>query len=126
MTHKVTAHLRPSRESAAVIADFYPPLSVQKVYHAEKEMRFILNGLIAKGAKRTVLLAGMKLTGLGKLGDLFIPYEQVPGCVDSDEILYRHYEEALALAEILFRELETVLRGEGDFGPGFDHTFGET
>ena len=49
-----------------------------------------------------------------------------PACADSDEKLYECYEGALELAKTLFAELEVALAGQGDLGPGFDHTFGET
>ena len=125
VTHKVTAHLRPSRKSAGVIARFYPFLTVEEVFQAEKQMLLFLNALIAKGPKRQVLVQAMRMAGKPHLEDLFIPYAQVPGCVDSDEILFRHYEEALEMVKTLFAELEAVLSGTGDFGPYFDHTFGE-
>ncbi len=124
VTHKVTAHLHPSRKSAGVIALFYPFLTVEEVFQAENHMLLFLNALIAKGPKRRALLRAMHLADKAQLGDLFIPYDQVPACADSDRALYGHYREALELAEVLFRELEGVLEGTGDFGPGFDHTFG--
>jgi hypothetical protein len=122
----VTAHLHPSQKSAQVVADFYPPLDAQTVYQAEKSMKFILKTLVAWGLKRKILLAATHLAGKPSLGDLFIPTAQNPKCADSDEILFSHYQDALALSQTLFPQLEAVLGGTGDFGPGFDHTFGET
>ena len=124
VTSKVTAHLHPSRKSAGVIALFYPFLTVEEVFQAENQMLLFLNALIAKGPKRSLLLRTMRLAGKSSLGNLFIPYEQVPECTDSDRILYNHYKEALVLSDDLFREMDGVLYGSGDFGPGYDHTFG--
>ena len=124
VTHKVTAHLHPSRKSAGVIALFYPFLTVEEVFQAENHMLLFLNALIAKGPKRRALLRAMNLADKAHLSDLFIPYEQVSECTDSDRALYSHYQEALELSGELFYELNAVLNGTGDFGPGFDHTFG--
>ena len=124
VTHKVTAHLHPSRKSAGVIALFYPFLTVEEVFQAENHMLLFLNALIAKGPKRRALLRAMNLADKAHLSDLFIPYEQVSECTDSDRALYGHYQEALELSGELFHELNAVLNGTGDFGPGFDHTFG--
>lgn len=126
VTHRVTRHLHPSRDSAAVITPFYPPLTEKQVYQAEKSMRFFLNLLIAPGLKRKLLLGGMGLAGKASLGDMFVPLAQNPQCVDSDERLFAHYQDALELARTLFAELEDYLNGTGEFGPGYDHTFGET
>lgn len=126
VTHRVTKHLLPSRESARVIAPFYPPLTEAEVYQAEKSMVFYLNMLIAHGMKRKVLLTGMKLAGKASMGDMFVPLQQNPKCVDSDEILFAHYQDALELAKTLFAELEGYLGGTGTLGQGYDHTFGET
>jgi hypothetical protein len=124
--HDVTQHLHPSKGSAQTVAAFYPPLDANTVYHAETSMKFILKTLVAWGVKRKILLAATKLVGKPSLGDLFIPYIQNPQCTDSDEMLYSHYRDALTLSKTLFPELESVLGGTGDLGPGFDHTFGET
>lgn len=126
VTHRVTKHLIPSDASAQVIARFYPPLDGERVRKAEKSMVFMLNLLVARGLKRRVLLGAMKLAGKPHLGDLFVPLRPNPACADSDEMLCECYEGALKLAGILFSELEAALTGQGDLGPGFDHTFGET
>jgi hypothetical protein len=89
-------------------------------------MKFILKTLVAWGLKRKILLAATRLAGKPSLGDLFIPTAQNPKCADSDEMLFSHYQDALALSQTLFPQLEAVLGGTGDLGPGFDHTFGET
>lgn len=126
VTHRVTKHLLPSPESARVIAPFYPPLTEQEVYQAEKSMRFFLNLLIAPKCKRRLLLGAMGLVGKSSFGDMFVPLEQNPKCTDSDEILFARYTGALALATELFAQLDNMLRGTGVLGTGFDHTFGET
>ena len=126
VTHKVTSHLHPSRSSAAVIAAFYPPLTQELIYRAEKSMVFYLNMLIASGFKRRLLVGGMKLAGHADMSDMLVPLQQNPSCVDSDEILYDHYKDALVLAGTLIPQLEDVLHCRGDLGAGFDHTFGET
>ena len=125
VTHCVTRHLHPSRESAAVIAPFYPPLTEQEVYQAEKSMRCYLNLLVASGLKRKGLLAAMSLAGKASMGDMFVPLRPNPNCADSDEILFSHYQDALELSKELFAQLCGYLSGAGDLGPGFDHTFGE-
>lgn len=126
VTHRVTAHLHPSRADAAVIALFYSPLSPENIYQSQKSMVFYLNALIASGLKRRLLLLGMRLAGRRSLGDMLVPLQQNPSCTDSDEILLRHYRDALELAQTLFAELDACLRGTGVLGAGFDHTFGET
>lgn len=126
VTHRVTRHLIPSEASAQVIARFYPPLDGETVRKAEKSMVLVLNLLVAKGVKRSILLGAMKLAGKAHLGDMFVPLQPNPACTDSDEKLYECYEGALELAKTLFVELEAALAGQGDLGPGFDHTFGET
>lgn len=127
VTHNVTAHLRPSRESAAVIAPFYEPLTVREVYRAECSMRRYLKLLIASGAKRRFLLSGMKLAGKSSMGDMFIPLNPNPSCADSDAVLFSRYQEALTLYQTLRAQLGALLDGTPDaLGSGFDHTFGET
>lgn len=126
VTHRVTAHLHPSRASAAVIAAFYPPLTQAQIFHAERSMVFYLNALIASGLKRRLLLGGMRLSGHSEMGDMLIPLQQNPACADSDEILMGHYKDALSLATSLFAQLEDLLHHRGDLGPAFAHTFGET
>lgn len=125
VTHRVTRHLHPSAETAAVIAPFYPPLTEQEVYQAEKSMCFYLNLLVASGIKRKGLLAAMSLAGKTSMGDMFVPLQPNPDCADSDALLFAHYREATVLYPTLFAELTDYLHGQGDFGPGFDHTFGE-
>lgn len=126
VTHRVTRHLLPSRESAAVIAPFYAPLTADEVFRAEKSMVFYLNLLVARGLKRSALLTVMKLAGQEAMGDMFIPLTPDPRCRDSDEILCGRYGDALALYPGLQKELAGLLAGTGSLGPGFDHTFGET
>ncbi len=123
--HRVTSHLHPSFISASIIAPFYPPLSAKQLYRTEKSMVFYLNMLIASGAKRKVLLCGMKLAGHSELGDMFVPLQQNPSCVDSDKILFEHYQDALNLSKVLFPQLDGYMNGTADLGSGFDHTFGE-
>ncbi len=125
VTHRVTQHLHPSRDSAAVIAPFYPPLTEQEVYQAEKSMRFYLNLLIASGLKRRGLLAAFRLVGKPSLGDMFVPLKQNPRCTDSDAALFDRYQGALELYGTLSQELAAYLDGDAALGPGFDHTFGE-
>lgn len=127
VTHRVTQHLHPSAESAAVIAPFYTPLTTEEIYRAEISMRRCLNLLIAAGMKRRVLLLGMSLAGKSSIGEMFVPLEQNPRCADSDEILYSHYQNALTLYQIMFPLLNALLAGDpAALGDGFDHTFGET
>ena len=124
-THKVTGHLHPSEHYAAVIAPFYPPLTTREVYDAQKSMIFYLDALVCKGVKRAALETAMDAAGQGKLRDMLIPYSRDPRCADSDDIIYEHYREALAMARKMLRELAACVRGQGELGPGFDHTFGE-
>lgn len=125
--HKVTRHLRPSPDSARVIAPFYAPLKKEEVYQAERSMRFYLNLLVASGVKRKALLSGMGLAGKPSMGDMFVPLHQNLACADSDEILFAHYQSALTLYGSLFSQLNAFLAGDQDaLGAGFDHTFGET
>ena len=128
LTHNVTAHLHPDRESAKVIAPFFPPLTSQEILDSEKSMVFYLKALIATGFKRSLLLGAMKTVGAEKLGDMFIPYSQDPRTQDSDLRLYRLYEEAIPLAVELISQARACLEGAPleTLGPGFDHTFGET
>ncbi len=123
--HNVTGHLCPSREAAGVIAPFYPPLAEKTIYRAQKSMVFDLRMLIASGLKRRLLLLAMGLVGQKSLGDLLVPLQQNPLCEDSDIALCQCYDRALTLAETMLRELECCLRGEGQLGVGFDHSFGE-
>ena len=126
VTHNVTQHLTPGRASAGVIAPFYAPCTEAEVYKAETSMVFYLKLLIAHGAKRRVLLSGMKLAGKKSMGDMFVPLTQNPNCLDSDEILFSHYQDALALYPTLFTQLSALLAGDAAaLGAGFDHTLGE-
>lgn len=126
LTHDVTQHLHPSFLSALTIADFYPPLSRQLVYQAEKSMKFYLKMLIAPpGNKRSAIVRGFPLLGQASTLDMLIPLQQNPRCIDSDEILYQHYLEAVDLAGILIHQLMKNRTCGTPLGSGFDHTFGE-
>jgi len=124
VTHKVTAHLHPGKASAAVIAPFYPPVTAGEVLGAQRQMVFYLNALVAKGPKRRALSAAMRLAGKPGMQDMFVPYTRAENCIDSDEIIFGHYGEALELMEQLVPELSAALEGADSLGPGFDHTFG--
>ena len=126
VTHNCVAHLHPSKTSAAVIAPFYSPVTEQELFEAQKQMLFFLKALIAKGPKRAMLLAAMKVAGKPHLGDLFVPYTPNPKCVDSDLRIYHLYEGAVPLAVTLIEEFSAAMAGTGRLGHGFDHTFGET
>ena len=123
LTHDVTAHLHPSRATAKVIAPFYDGVSEEETYQAEKSMVFYLKALIATGPKRAALLGLMRLVRASRLGDLFVPYEQNPACIDSDRQLYQLYLEAVPLGAELIDQAANLLEGRGELGIGFDHTF---
>lgn len=127
LSHRVTQHLQPSELSALEIARFYPTLTRGEAYRCERSMKAHLNLLIAPpGLKRETLLACTRLAGKASIGDMLIPLAQNPKCVDSDGILFEHYQEALSLAGPMIAQLMEHVNSGAPLGDYFDHTFGET
>lgn len=126
MHHHFTAHLHPSEEAAAVIAPFYPPLGTKQVLKAQTSMVFYLNQLASPpGLKRSILLKGLDILKKDSIKGMFITQAQNPKCPDSDEALYRCYENALALSQVLIPDFYQHVIKNTPLGSGFDHTFGE-
>lgn len=127
LRHKPTGHLKPSRLGALTIAEFYPPLTPEDVFKAEKSMVFYLNALaVPPGTRRSILEKGMKLAGRQSMADLLIPLTPNPACRDSDNRLLSHTQDALTLVKAMAPELLGLIGDESPLGMGFDHTFEET
>lgn len=123
---KLCEHIRPSTESAAVIAPFFPPATVGQVLIAERSIICYNNWLVAPRAPKRLLVKGaLRLSGnYEELHGLLMTREQNSACLKSDERLYVLYQQALFLAAELFREMEDCLEDSGHLGGGFNHTFG--
>ncbi len=125
LRRKPCGHILPSAENAAVIAPFFPPATPDQVLAAIRSFVSYNNWLHAPGgAKRLFVRGMMKLSGQdAQLRHLLITRAQNPACAVSDRELWRLYQQALALAENLFDDLEHHLHGGEPLGAAFDHTF---
>ena len=122
---KLAGHIHPSKESAAVIAQFFPQITEKDVYHAMRSFVFYSNLLCAPGKiKRGVLQGLLKLAGQDAIVDMMISYEPNPRCKDSNEKLVALYEQALDKAVKLITEFMDSAAGKIPYDPLLQYTFG--
>jgi hypothetical protein len=119
-------HILPTRESAALIARFYPVAKPQHIYRSMRGMIFYnrLSSMPHK-AMRRVTTAAMKLSGrYEELRGMLMPDRQNPRTEEIDGHLYALYQKAVDHAQGLLRQMDRHLSGCGRLGQEFDHTFG--
>ena len=125
VSHKLTGHIHPSKESAQVIAAFFPEISEKDVYHAQRSFVFYCNLLCAPGKiKRSILRGLLKLVGQEEIRDMMISYEPNPHCRDSNEKLKALYGQAVDQAVKLLTEFADCAAGKMPYDPLYRYTFG--
>ena len=122
--HCVTKHIIPSKQSAAVISQFYPDLSDDNIYEAMRSMVRFLNILTAPShIKRGLIFSVLTLAGQKKLCDLVINYKYNSDCLDSTEKLIKLYQLAQPKAVDAITSYLDMIHGQGEFNSLFDLTF---
>lgn len=108
---KLTGHIKPSEESAAVIQSFFDNIDEKQIYKCMKDMVFYLNALVAPSKlKRGFIFKALKLAGCYEgMHGLIINYEKNPKCADSTEKLLSLYNEAMEKAVELIGELQACV-----------------
>lgn len=123
VSHRTTAHLHPSRDTAGIIAPFFPPLSEQTVYRCQRSLVFYMDLIVAKGAKRKLLSLVMTLLRKPHLKHMMVPLTTRPEYAESDRQLSLCYTEALVLVELLLPQLLLHLEDGTPLGQDFHRSF---
>ncbi|MCM1569109.1 MAG: zinc dependent phospholipase C family protein [Roseburia sp.] len=123
--HKVTGHLHPSLKYAKLIQGFFPNISQAQIYRTLRDMKILLNLLVAPGAgKRKLLLGLMKLSGhYESLHGLIVHEKENPLCRESTERLLQLYEDAKKLALHLIEEYPDYVMGSGKLDRIYRYNF---
>lgn len=97
--HRVTGHLKATKEHAEVIREFFRAVDTGKIQKCIRDMILILNLLVAPSRlKRRLILFSMKRAGHPELGKLIINYEKNPECDASTARLLELYEQSKPVA----------------------------
>lgn len=125
--HRLTNHILASIENSRVISGFFEGVTPAQVYRALRSMKHYNNLLVAPYmAKRLLIFGLLFITGNYKeMHGLVINKRANPKCADSNQELYRRYQEAVPLAVELIKNYCAVLEGkESRLHPHYEHTFG--
>ncbi len=124
--HKLTEHIHPAMDSAAVIAPFFQGVSSRQVFKALRSMIFYNNLLVAPHEwKRLAIRTILQLTGnYREMHGLMVNGKANPLCADScirlEKLMDKAVERCLSLTANLMEAEES-----GDcLDPYFDKTFG--
>lgn len=126
LSAKLTGHIRPSAENAAVIAPFFAAVSEKQVEKALRSMLFYNNLLRAPHQpKRGFVRLCLRLTGNFKeMHGMMIAKHPIPACADSDLRLSKLMDKAVARCVELSENVAAYVKGEGELSPEFEKTFG--
>lgn len=126
MRHVPVGHIVPSQENAAVIAEFFPQISEEKILKSLKDMVRYNRILVCPGkVKRGLVKAGIRVLGLaGTAGGMMINPKPNPKCDESNERLSQLFDAALPEAVKYLQIFERVLGGEEALPERFSRTFG--
>lgn len=126
LSARLTGHIFPSAENAAVIAPFFEGVNAKQVEKALRSMLFY-NGLLRapRAPKRFIVNTALRLTGNYKeMHGMMIAKNPIPACADSNlrlsKLMNRAVGECVALAE----NLSSYLAGGAELSPAFGKTFG--
>ncbi len=123
---RLTSHIVPSRENAAVIADFFPSLTPEQVAASLRGMIANDGWMTAPGRfKRGLVSSALKVSGhYEELHGLMINYEPNPRCAESTRRLRELYSQAVPRGAALIGSYVRYLAGEEELGKLYDYTFG--
>ena len=114
LRHDTAAHIVASRRNCAVIAAFYPGISLHDVERSLRTMPVCLHTLLAPDMRaRKVLLTALRATGryYKDLSGLVMSLEPNPVCRESSKRLMELYKLAVPLAMKLIKEFDSVSEG---------------
>lgn len=124
--HKVTTHLHPSAQAAAVIAPFFPGITQAEVEHAFRSMVFY-NDLLttANPMLRGLILTGLRLSGkYDEMRGQLMNKECHPSCADSNLRLKKLMDRAVDHCLTLTQDFLPCLERETALPPDLHYTFG--
>ena len=97
-SYKVTSHIYPSKENAAIIAPFFN-IDEALVYHSLKDMKRYLNLLVCSNFKQKTIYYIIKLLKLNPTYyDLIIKEDGDSRCDESNQVLIQKYQNAISIA----------------------------
>lgn len=121
-----TKHVHATAENAAVIAPFFEKITKEDIMKTLKGMIFYHRLLLAPGmTKRTLLFAGMKITGqYENMHGMVMSLEPNPQCREYCQILKRMYAGAVPVASSLIVRYQKALFDGTELPERFCRTFG--
>lgn len=124
--HKLTSHIVPSQQSAAVISKFFAGTAESEVQEALRSMIFYNDLLVAPSpVKRGLICAVLACTGnYANMRGLLVNYRPNPACRDSCERLETLFDAAKEYAVQVIPSYARIVRGEAEFDERFRLTFG--
>ncbi len=113
LRHDTAAHIVASRRNAAVIAAFYPGITLRDVSRSLRSMPVCLHTLLAPDMRlRRALLAAMRATGkYRELSGLVMSLEPDPACRETSRRLTELFKLAVPLAIRLITSFDRVAEG---------------
>ena len=126
LRHRLTRHICPTNDRAAMIAPVYPPLKPEEVLHALLAMKFYDSLLTGQSRwKRGLVDVGMRLTGnYESMRYMKIGRTPAAICADSNLRLNKLMNRAIPEARRAIEDfLAYCLNGKA-LPPFFDRTFG--
>ena len=126
LSARLTDHIVPSRENAAVIAPFFAGVTEKQVYRALRSMRFY-NGLLRAPhqPKRAFVRLCLRLTGnFREMQGMMFAKNPLPACQDSNLRLEKLLNGAADRCVTLCENVFAYAQGEGELSPEFGKTFG--
>lgn len=126
VTKCLTEHIQPSIHSAEVIADFFPTVTAEQIYKAERSFVYYNSLLLAPSPiKRGVIYSLLRVSGnYREMHGLMVNYKPNPKCKDSNKILMRHYTDGVKDAIYLINHYLDNVIGNLEWSGLYDYTFG--
>ena len=126
LTARLTDHIRPTAENAAVIAPFWEGVNAKQVYRALRSMVFYNSLLRAPHEpKRFLVNLVLRLSGnYPEMHGMMIAKKPIAACADSNLRLAKLFVRAQSDCLALTDNFEKYLRGEDDLSDAFLRTFG--
>ncbi|MCD8157193.1 MAG: zinc dependent phospholipase C family protein [Clostridiales bacterium] len=120
----LTAHIIPSAENAAAIADFFPEVTAAQVQTALKSMKFYCGMICGGSFRRNVADMVLKISRCSEeMCHVVVAKKALPGSEDSNLRLEKLFGQALKDYAERICAYEEFLRG-GSFPTGMEPTFG--
>ena len=121
---KPTAHMKPSRELAAVIGKVYIDVDEKTAYRSTKTIKAFSNIIAAPTIfSRALVYTALFLSGnLSGKGGMVIRHKKNAACDETNKEIYRLYQKAEKLAVMLIGEFEANVFAERPLSKVCRHT----